>query len=278
MNYAIPPAHTLEEHREYLYEIVKLKLFYLHLSLTEIHPEESFSQAIRNRVDIYRKTDANPLLHTPNKLFFDAPAWMNMESAAEEIFKQYSADTDSDRAMFEQKAFEVFRPSLDARCRRDWLDDSVLANYQCGSLKHDPVLKGETLNFHIANAVRPNSIFDDPLYMPRCFRALLRVAKEKFHAKYIYTGTWLNSCEKWLALFPPVWREHIENENHNVGWHYGFWGQFINAKGTYAKKTGDYLREHKAFRYWPKGSYILVDEMNEHISKILDNHSQSAEN
>ena len=57
---------TLEEHRQYLYDISRLMLFYVHLHLTNLHPgEESFQQVIRNRVDIYRKTDANPGPHTP---------------------------------------------------------------------------------------------------------------------------------------------------------------------------------------------------------------------
>ena len=263
---------TLEEHRQYLYDISRLMLFYVHLHLTNLHPgEESFSQVIRNRVDIYRKTDANPGPHTPAQTFFDEPAWKNMEDAAEKIFSRFARDTDSDRQRFEDEAFPVFKDSLDRRCERDYLDNSVLANYQCGSLKHDPGPQepGGYLGFHIANALRPHSIFDDPLYLPRCFRALIRVAEEKFHARGISTHTWLNSNRQWLAQFPAVWTEHLGPEYRNVGWHYGFWGQFISARGTYAKKTGDYLREHHAFRYWPRGSYIDNQTMKEHIRKIL---------
>ena len=47
-----PLPKTLEEHREYLYGIVKLQLFYLHLRQTEQDPNEPFRDAIRNRVDI----------------------------------------------------------------------------------------------------------------------------------------------------------------------------------------------------------------------------------
>ncbi|MEG2075188.1 MAG: hypothetical protein RRY34_01700, partial [Victivallaceae bacterium] len=114
---------SLEEHRQYLYKIVKLKLFFLHLWLTEQHPEEDFSYVIRERVDIYRKTAANPGLHTPNELFFDAPAWKRLEDQAKEIFLQCRHD----RTEFEAEAFEVFRPSIDERCQKDYLDNSVLA-------------------------------------------------------------------------------------------------------------------------------------------------------
>ena len=49
-----PKIKTIGEHREYMHGIVRLKLFFLHRWLKE-HPEETFQNALRNRVDIYRK-------------------------------------------------------------------------------------------------------------------------------------------------------------------------------------------------------------------------------
>ena len=45
---------TQEEHRLYLYEIVRLKLFFMHHWLST-HPEEKPVDVLRNRIDIYRK-------------------------------------------------------------------------------------------------------------------------------------------------------------------------------------------------------------------------------
>ncbi len=259
---------TLEEHREYLHGIVKLKLFFLHVYLTEYGTGETFSEAIRNRVDIYRKTDANPGPLTPQELFFDAPAWKNMEDEAAAIFERYRSI--DDRAKFEEEAFRVFQGSIDRRCERDYLDPSVLANYQCGSLKHDPALREDgCLGFHMANAVRPHSFYDDPLYLPRCFRALLRVAELQYHAKGIYTHSWLNSTSRWCAQFPGVWMENMSEPNPQVNWSYGVWGQFISARGTLQKNNADYLREHKKMRYPARGSFVPLDIMKEHIQKIL---------
>ena len=47
---------TLSEHRQYLHQIVRLKLHFLHGWL-RAHPEETFAYGLRNRVDIFRKTD-----------------------------------------------------------------------------------------------------------------------------------------------------------------------------------------------------------------------------
>lgn len=261
-----PVPKSLEEHRDYLYRIVRLKLFYLHYFLSEVHPEESFSNAIRNRVDIYRKTDANPGPHTPEKLFFDAPKWKNMEDAAAELWEKYRTD----RIRFESEAFEVFRASIDRRCERDFLDNSVLEKYQCGSLKHESALSSDGfLEFHIGNAVRPRSFYEDKLYLPRCFRALLRVAELKFHAKGIKTNTWLNSSKRWLSLFPEEWKTHLSEPEKEVNWSYGWWGQFISHRGTFHEKNAAFLRENLRFPYPPRASFCSLESMNRKIESIL---------
>ena len=263
---------SMEEHRQYLYDIVRLKLFYLHLHLTERAPEtgETFQDVIRNRVDIYRKTDANPGLHTPSELFFDAPAWKNMEDDAGKLYRKYAAD--SDRAIFEEKAFAVFKDAIDRRCERDWLDNSVISNYQCGSIKHETCLSYEDralLGFHIGNAVRPHSFYDDPLYLPRCFRALVRVAEEIYHAKGIFTHTWLNDSARWCAQFPDEWQKNMSAPGTEPNWTYCWWGQFISGRGLLNRKNADYLREHHDYCYHPRESFCSIEAMKKHIAAVL---------
>lgn len=249
---------TLEEHRGYLYDIVHLKLFFLHSYLSE-HPEELFEDAIRNRVDIYRKTDANPGLHTPSEVFFDAPAWRDMELEAKALFDKYK----SDKAAFEDTAFAVFKPSIDARCERDYYDNSVLARYQCGSLRHELALAddGKTMVFHIANAIRPRSIFEEPSYLKECFARLLDVSQNEFGAERISTGTWLNSHKAWLSYFPEEWFENMSHDHENVNWSYGFWGQFINSRGTFNEKYGEKMRMTNRFPYYPRTSSCSIKNM-----------------
>ncbi len=257
-----PQAHTLEEHRDYLHQIVRLQLFFLHRWLTA-HPEESFRDAIRNRVDIYRKTDANPGPMTPSVCFFDAPAWKSMEDEAEALFRRFP----DDGSAFENHAFEVFRKSLDARCERDYLDESSLSACQCGSLRYETSLQpdGETVNFHIANAVAPQSIFSDPDYLKNCFFELMNQTEHTLGARRIATSSWLNSHPRWLALFPQEWHERMEAENRNIQWHYGFWGQFINARNTFNRKYGQILRETGEFPFYPRKSSCSIVEMRKFL-------------
>lgn len=255
----MPSPKTLEEHREYLHEIVKLKLFFVHLWL-EQHPEESFRNVIRNRVDIYRKTDANPGPHTPEAVFFDLPAWKTMEDKALEC---YAANREN-RTAFESEAFEIFRPSVDLRCERDYLDNSVLAKYQCGSLKHDPSpcpSDPTSISFHIANAIRPRSIFENPDYLRSCILLLCQAVKTQWGIKTLQCGSWLNDCGKWCEFFPPEWTEHMGARNEDVGWHYGFWGQFITARGTFNAKYGSILRETGRLPYYTRYSYCSVESL-----------------
>lgn len=265
MEKEILPA-TIEEHREYLHQIVKLKLFFLHKWLEE-HPDEDFRFVIRNRVDIYRKTDANPGPLNPAELFFDAPAWLDMEDAAYAIYQRLKKD----RAAFEREAFEVFRASLDARCERDFTDRTSISRYQCGSLRHELQLApdGKTVYFHIANAVAPHSIFDDPAYLPKCFMQLMDEVEEQLGATIIATDTWLNGNLKWLRLFPREWTSsHLSAPFKDIQWHYGYWGQFISARRTFNTKYGEILRKTGEFPFYPRESWCTIESMRSHLKAI----------
>ena len=266
----IPPK-TIEEHRDYLYGIVRLKLFFLHRWMAE-HPQESFSSVLRNRVDIYRKTSANRGLLNPVEFYFDESPWIDMERAAEAVYQQEKNDI----AAFEEKAFQVFKPSLDERLEKDYHDRSGLNGYQCGSLRHEyntrPVATeaGEiaAVGFHIANAVAPHSIFEDRAYLKHCLLDLCEKVESQFQAKAITTGTWLNQNPKWLVYFPGEWLKNLQAPNTNVQWHYGFWGQFISARGTLNRKLADILRKTGKLPYYPCSSWCSIASIRKHLETI----------
>ncbi len=258
-------AKTLSEHREYLYEIVKLKLFFAHHWL-KTHPQESFSDVLRKRIDIIRKTDINQEGLNPVNSYFDTPAWLALEAQAE---KQYQCFFDDPEA-FETAAFEAFRASIDARCERDFLDHSAFNGYQCGFLRHNTEIAKDFPNmliFHIANARAPDSFFDFPDYMRDCFRQLLDIAEKKFKVPEIATGTWLNSVPKWLQLFPEEWNKNLQEPQTDVHWHYGFWGQFITARGTFNFNYGNILRKTGEFPFYPRFSRCSIEAMRKKIDE-----------
>lgn len=253
---------TMDEHLEYLFEIVKLKLFFLARWQNE-HPEEEFTFTLRNRVDIFRKTDINPEGLVPVGQYFDLPRWQALEKRLQQIFTMVRGD----EKCFEEWGFDYLRPSLERRCERDFYDVSRLAGYQCGFLRHNlsPNGDGLTLGFHIANDCSPNSFFDDPDYVKKCFNMLLDTAEQRFKLVNIGTGTWLNSVPKWLEIFPLEWQENMSEPDTNVQWHYGFWGQFINARGGFNARNAAILRETGRMPFLRRSSLCSISSMRRHL-------------
>jgi len=257
---------TLEEHLDYLFSIVRLKLFFL-ARWQRNHPEEEFSFILRQRVDIFRKTDLNPEALTPVGNYFELPQWRQLENRLHEIYRMVGGD----EKLFEEWGFDLLRPHLENRCERDFHDRSSISAYQCGFLKHNPAVNRDapdTLGFHIANDRSPNSFFEDREHIRECFTKLLDAAENQFHAEKIATSTWLNSVPKWLALFPAEWQEHLSEANKDVRWHYGFWGQFITARGTFNAKAGAHVRATGELPYYPKRSWCSVRAMREHLRDL----------
>ena len=263
MTQAVPK--TMDEHLDYLFSMIRLMLFFL-ARWQRNHPEEDFSFILRNRVDIFRKTDINPEGLVPVGNYYELPPWQKVEKRLHEIYLLVKGD----EKCFEEWGFDFLRPYVERRCERDFYDCSRMAAYQCGFLRHNPAPNPNepTLGFHIANDRSPNSFFDDPAHIRECFNQLLDVAENQFHVLNIGTGTWLNSVPKWLALFPQEWQDHMSEPNTDVMWHYGFWGQFINARGTFNAKAAAILRTTGELPCYPRRSWCSIKAMREHINSI----------
>ena len=257
---------TMEEHLNYLLSMIRLKLFFL-ARWQHTHPDEDFSFTLRERVDIFRKTDLNPEALNPIGKYFELPQWRCLEDRLREIYHLVGGDEN----LFEEWGFDLIRPHVENRCERDFYDRSSISAYQCGFLRHDLAVSPsapDTLGFHIANDCQPNSFFEDRKHIKECFTRLLDRAETLFHAQRISTDTWLNSVPKWLALFPAEWQDNLSEANRDVRWHYGFWGQFISARGTFNAKAGAYLRETGELPCYPKHSWCSIRSMREHLRTL----------
>lgn len=254
---------TLAEHREYLHEIVRLKLWFLHSYLLR-HPGETFREALRERVDIYRKTIFNPGLLNPTaeEIDFQAPGWQALETALEVCFRAAGNDV----ARFEHEGFELLRDAIDARAARDWIDVSFIDGYQCGSLRYEyGKLEKDTVDVHIANARRPGSMFEEPEYLGHCFLELMRAAEWKFGCRRFRVFSWLNSSSKWLTYFPAEFAADRGPAMTDIRWHYGFWGQFIDARGLFHHKNAEFFRANGIMPYATRESFCSFAAMRQHL-------------
>lgn len=262
---------TCSEHEQYLYGIVRLKFFFLWHWLRE-HPEEDVSFVLRNRVDIYRKTDVNPEGLTPQQCHWDDPRWLSMEAATEQLYQIYSSDKTAYR--FEDSAFAIFAPSIQARVPRDYADRSSINAYTFGSIRFDQpsTERPNRISFHIANTQAPRSIFADPAYLPHCLLETMQRAEAAYEANELETFTWLNSHPRWLELFPDEWQLHCGPPDNNIQWHYGYWGQFINARSVLNEKLAHQLRETGHFPYLPRHTWCTFTALRRHLQRYLAEH------
>ena len=259
---------TYEEHREYLSKIVKLQLWFI-WNWKKEHAEESFLDTIRNRVDIYRKTDVNRGTMNPDKLDFNDSKWLTIEAELESLHIKYSEDSSSEK--FEKYGFEILKNTIEKRSKRDYQENPYVLNFKCGSLNYDSPEKNtpKLVFFHIANAIQPKSIFDDASYLPKCLMNVIDKASKEFPETVgLHTMTWLNSHPKWRRMFPEIWFNNMQ-ERPDVQWHFSYWGQFISSRGTYNEKLGSKFRKTGKFPFMACYSWATYEDLRKHL-KLMD--------
>ena len=202
-----------------------------------------------------------------SKVDYNKQAWLNLEKQLCEVYDNHRAESDADA--FEKSAFQIVRPFIDTRARRDYEERPYVLDFQCGSLKYDPPTENNPTRiiFHIANACAPRSIFYDHAYLPRCFLELMETCESKYGAKTLATYTWLNSLPKWNRLFPDEWFQNMEDEIRDVKRDFGFWGQFINGRGTFNHRYGRQLRKTGELPFFPRHSWCTFKALRLHLSK-----------
>ena len=269
----IPDEISSAEHLEYLASSVRLMLWFTWRLIDE-HPEETFSDIIHNRTDIWRRTSLNPNYLNGSLDGYDSPEWRAVLSNLEGIHSR-NRQHGSAQA-FEDEAAASLMPYLASRVGRDLKDlrNKVdLARYQCGSLRYNLQPNPDApqrIGFHIANACYPASLFVDPLYLPRCFVDLMEQCEGRFRVTEIGTGTWMNSYTRWVTIFPQEWMGHMSLPDHNIRGHYGYWGQFLTARRTFNHKLGRQFRETGRIPFPRRTSWCSIEAMRNHLRSLMD--------
>ncbi len=254
---------TFDEHLESINELTKLQLFFLWEELKK-YPEEKIEDALYTRTDLARKIDPAPKHYdVAEQVKASHPEWIKLKTAIAEIYK-----TVNDVTHFEQESFNVIRDTLFRAANLTYGKTGKFDKYQCGSLRYDiPVdKKPVTVFFHIGNALAPQSIFSDKNYLKGCLLNLLAQTEEKYAATHLTTTTWLNSLPKWLEYFPEEWQQNLGDEDRNIRWHFGFWGQFISAKDTFNWKYAKIARETKQLLFYPRHSFCSFEALRKYLT------------
>ncbi|MBT3377442.1 MAG: hypothetical protein HN742_34435 [Lentisphaerae bacterium] len=255
---------TPAEHRDYVRELVRISFHFAYNWWRE-HPDEGMSAAVAKRT---------PLCHHALNVMRNEgeshPAWQDLLARAELV-----ASTAADAAAFEETMYDYSREFADERADRFYPESvgvMLQPDWNVRSLKYDPPhehLPAGYCNFHIANALAPKSILADPRHLPECFLEMMDRTEQEYGYHTIHTSTWLNEEPRWLALFPQEWHENLGPRSETIHWHFGYWGQLVNARGTLNRKAARHLREHGALRYLPRSSHCSFTAMRDHLAGVL---------
>jgi hypothetical protein len=266
---ALQEKRTYPEHLDYLVQIVRLKLWFVGHWL-EGHPQEDLVFVLRRRVDIYRKTAFWQGRGFPTEADFSLPGWLALERQVRAAYQQ--TGDGADRAAFEEQAFEVVWPVVEANAHRDYEASLSDKGFRCDSLEYDSPTPEHPrrVHFHITNARQPRSIFDDRTYLPGCFFCLMDRADAAYGADCLGTGSWLNSYPRWLALFPREYLDNMEPEGEDVWCGLGSWGQFITARGTFHAGRAAKLRETGRMPYPWRYAWCSFAALRRHLQGYLE--------
>lgn len=263
----MPDCHvkTPAEHRDFVRSLARIS-FYFAYHWRQKHPDESIAEAIKTRTPLFHH--GLTLMRNEGEMH---PVWQALMARAEAVVTEAS---DADE--FAEIMFGHVRDFADERAEMFYAESvgvGLPTGWNVRSLKYDPPhehLPPGYCNFHIANALAPRSIFADPRHLPECFLEMMDRTEQEYGYHTLHTSTWLNEEPRWLALFPQEWHDNLGPPSDTIQWHFGFWGQLVNARGTLNEKAAQYLRDHGRLRYRPRSSYCSFAALREHLGNILD--------
>lgn len=255
---------TLEEHEAYIEQMCRVSFFFPNRWLRARTPEKPLSELLRDHTPLFfhalNYLDYETKWNNPDCLRIMAKADELQELPPSEFEERMWAEI-KDLAMERAKCF--YPESVGIAMPKDW---------NVRSLKYDPPKSDLPQNyccFHIANALAPHSIYDNPKHLPECFLELMERSEKEYGYDTLYTGTWLNDTPRWLALFPEEWTASLSPRGDSIGWHFGYWGQMVTARGTFKEKAGQHLRQHGELKYKGRTSHCSFVAMRAHIKNIV---------
>ena len=262
----MPELKTLEEHRRYVEGLARVSFFFARKWLVPKFPEKKPGELIR---------DHTPVLY--HGLNYPVSAWAE-NPECRDMLDRADRLADLEPEEFEETMWNGIKELAEKRAELNYpnaVGVKAPASWNCGSLKYDPPsehpnLDPDQVTFHIANAVGPKSIFDDPDYLPHCFLLLMKEAEFRFGSHTLFTSTWLNEREAFLNCFPQEWRDNMSPrpEEHPVPrWHFGWWGQLVTGRGTINPKAEKFVRENGYLKYCCLASHCSFEKMRKHLKE-----------
>jgi hypothetical protein len=246
---------TVEEHRYYLEEIVKVSLF-VTATYCNKYPESDLYEELDRRTPIYNHTEFNKY----HMFDIEQPKpkeWFHLKKKLKEI---YLKDRDPDN--FEKVAYKLIKPYIYGRIDFDIKD--LHGDYDNDDeeswLRYDVEAGSKKVELHFENALYPDSFLSDKKFFYRKLKEAAIDLKGK-GVEIVYSGSWLNSYDKFLDLLPPNWRQSRRVVVKDIEFHLGFWGQFLRSNETLNKRAITYLRENGSVMYPEAECQVTIKDL-----------------
>ncbi len=264
------PWKSFDEHLDYMRRMVGLNLWFIGV-WQHRRPAEAFEDILRKRTLIYRYCEVHTDFFERPRNLFDDPRWLSIERGLGELYERCRAA--ADEVEFERKGLELLGETIRKRTVVDYEEEPQFRReYQFGSLKYNvpETPKVERIVFHIANALAPKSMLDDPAHLPHCFLGMMAETRAKYGARELSTNSWINSVKRWQELFPQEYVQNMGPPDEEVEGHTGFWGQFIDSRGLFSERRAEQFRRAGKFPYALRFSWCTFDAMEKHLCELLE--------
>ena len=254
---------SLSAHKEYVEQMARVSFFFASKWLKSKMPEKNIGVLIREHTPLFY----HALEYHDYASRWNIPECLEILAKADEL-------QDLSPMKFENRMWLEIKDLAMKRAEEFYLQSVGVTppeDYNAGSLKYDPPADNRPANycnFHIANAISPKSIFEDPAYLPECFMQLMDKSEKEYGFDTLVTGTWLNDNPRWLKLFPQEWLDNLSPRTDNIGWSFGEWGQVVTARGTFNEKVGSDLRRTGKFKYKSRYSRCSFQAMRRHLDRL----------
>lgn len=247
---------TLEQHREYLKECVKLSLWVI-ADWKNKHPQEDIIWTIHERTALVNHTVFNP------ETLYDFPTYKGNEWPKLRLKLRSIFEENSDIKNFEEKGYKLLEPYIFGRAESDL--NGINSGSPSSWIRYDVTdRKSDYLEIHMQNSLYPKSFLADESY----FNEKLKIAvldAEKHGFKGLWTCSWLNDLPSWQKRMPQEWTDSIENRRWDIEWHLGFWGQFLTANQCFNHKLAAKFRETGKIPYPMSRASASLDVLKKHL-------------
>ncbi len=258
----MPERKTLDEHRHYLQEIVKLSLWIV-ADWKNKNPKEDIIWTIQNRTPLLNQTTFNPchLLSSPSE---ENKEWLLMRLTLRDLYEKNSEPT-----IFEERGYELLEPYISGRVETDMecYHEECEEDEDESWIRYDLTQKEEFLEIHMQNSRYPHSFMSDKKYFYDKLTIALDDA-EKHGFKGLRTYSWLNDQKTWHNLMPKEWNDSICDRSWDITWELGFWGQFLTSNNCFNNKAAQKLRGNGKVPFPMSRAQATIEAFRELIKSI----------